>query len=147
MSKYMSRPVQFNILKRTYPNSHGSIRGNNFNWYIELKPTPISICYKIMITTEDIGKHGDYKPLVYVKSPKPLKLASGKKSLPHVYNTMEQKICLYDWRYAEWNATMPIAYTIVPWASEWLYYYEIWSVTGEWLGGGHHPANNKKTSS
>jgi len=30
--------------------------------------------------------------------------------------------------------------TIVPWACLWLYYYEVWHTTGEWLGGGLHPS-------
>ena len=34
---------------------------------------------------------------------------------------------------------MLIAETIVPWASEWLFYYEIWKGTGEWYGGGDWP--------
>ena len=34
--------------------------------------------------------------------------------------------------------------TIVPWASLWLYYYEVWHATGEWLGGGEHPIARKK---
>jgi hypothetical protein len=32
---------------------------------------------------------------------------------------------------------MLLADTILPWTSEWLFYYELWSVNGyEWLGGG-----------
>ena len=34
-----------------------------------------------------------------------------------------------------------IANTIIPWTVEWLYYYELWQATGEWLGGGEHPEN------
>ena len=34
---------------------------------------------------------------------------------------------------------MQLATTIVPWCSEWLFYYELWLATGEWLGGGVHP--------
>jgi hypothetical protein len=30
-----------------------------------------------------------------------------------------------------------LAITVVPWISEWLIYYELWLVTGRWLGGGH----------
>jgi hypothetical protein len=29
-----------------------------------------------------------------------------------------------------------IADTLVPWASEWLFDYELWLATGEWYGGG-----------
>jgi hypothetical protein len=31
---------------------------------------------------------------------------------------------------------MLLADSIVPWASEWLFFYEFWLVTGEWDGGG-----------
>ncbi len=27
---------------------------------------------------------------------------------------------------------------IIPWISEWFYYYENWLVTAKWLGGGIH---------
>lgn len=36
-----------------------------------------------------------------------------------------------------------IANTIIPWTIEWLYYYELWLATGEWLGGGDHPEIGK----
>lgn len=33
-----------------------------------------------------------------------------------------------------------IADTLVPWASEWLLFYELWLATdGQWLGEGEHP--------
>lgn len=35
---------------------------------------------------------------------------------------------------------MLISETIVPWASEWLFYFELWLVTKEWMGGGEHPS-------
>ena len=49
------------------------------------------------------------------------------------------RICLY--RYSEFNSSKLLANTIIPWAIEWLYYYELWLATGEWLGGGEHPEN------
>jgi len=39
---------------------------------------------------------------------------------------------------------MLIADTIIPWASEWLFHYEIWKVTKTWHGGGHDPSPGKK---
>jgi hypothetical protein len=39
----------------------------------------------------------------------------------------------------EWHESIPIADTLVPWASEWLFFYELWLATGEWLGEGEHP--------
>jgi hypothetical protein len=57
------------------------------------------------------------------------------ESLPHVYR--EGTLCLY--RKGEWSSAMLIANSIVPWASEWLLFYEIWLATGEWHGGGDWP--------
>ena len=47
----------------------------------------------------------------------------------------KQELCLF-WK--NWDATMPLANTIVPWVADWLYYYEVWLFTGEWEGGGIH---------
>lgn len=35
---------------------------------------------------------------------------------------------------------MLLADTYVPWTMEWLVDFELWLATGEWLGGGEHPA-------
>ena len=32
-----------------------------------------------------------------------------------------------------------IADTIIPWVIEWIYFYELWKITGAWKGGGDHP--------
>ena len=39
----------------------------------------------------------------------------------------------------EFNLSMYISDTIVPWAVEWLFYYEVWLRTGKWQGEGIHP--------
>jgi hypothetical protein len=36
----------------------------------------------------------------------------------------------------EWTSKKCIAQTIIPWAIEWLFHYELWHLTGEWSGGG-----------
>lgn len=43
----------------------------------------------------------------------------------------------------EWTSEMPLAETIIPWASLWLFYFEDWLVTNGWKGGGEHPAIKK----
>lgn len=40
----------------------------------------------------------------------------------------------------EWDSTMLISETIIPWTAEWLLHYELWLATGEWHGGGHEVA-------
>jgi hypothetical protein len=43
-------------------------------------------------------------------------------------------LCLYDPDSSEWDSTMLIADTIVPWAAEWLHDYECWHAFGAWRG-------------
>jgi hypothetical protein len=57
-------------------------------------------------------------------------------ALPHIY--AEGDLCLF--APGEWNSSMAIGRTIIPWASEWLLHYEIWHAAGEWTGGGRHPS-------
>lgn len=68
---------------------------------------------------------------------------------PHKFDIDEKKnmvrICLY--RYSEFDSRKLISNTIIPWTIEWLYFYELWLATGEWLGGGEHVDNSfSKTS-
>lgn len=95
-------------------------------------PTAISPEYVVNVFYR-MGRH----PEIYVREPR-LTLRAGQP-LPHVYSQEEQKLCLYfPSGGKEWNRSMSIATTIVPWASEWLFFYEIWLATGRWLGGGVH---------
>lgn len=53
--------------------------------------------------------------------------------IPHTFK--DNNLCVH--KRGEWDSTKLIQDTIIPWVSLWLYYYEIWKITGEWLGGGH----------
>ncbi len=75
-------------------------------------------------------------PKVWVLSP-PLERRPDGEPIPHVYEG--PRPCLYLPGSGEWRPDRYIADTIVPWTSLWLYYYEVWHATGEWLGGGVHP--------
>jgi hypothetical protein len=62
---------------------------------------------------------------------------------PHRYEICEKekmvRMCLYLPGTGEWSRNKVIANAVVPWAIEWLFFYEIWLSTGEWRGGGQHP--------
>ena len=119
------------LLKTTFSKSNVQIvEHKKMIWKYQLKPTPLSLTYDIKLTY-CMGE----RPHVYVIKPMPLKLAAGELSLPHVYDNDKQELCLF-WK--NWDATMPLASTIVPWIADWLYYYEVWLFTGEWEGGGIH---------
>jgi hypothetical protein len=71
-----------------------------------------------------------------------LRPRSATEQIPHLYPG--EYLCLYRPKYLEWTSQDYIAETIIPWASLWLYYFEIWHAIGEWLGGGEHPQERGK---
>lgn len=63
--------------------------------------------------------------------------------VPHCYHRFYEsddneyvKLCLYYPKYKEWTKSMFLSETIIPWAIDWIKYYELWRITGKWLGGG-----------
>jgi len=50
----------------------------------------------------------------------------------HIYE--EGNLCLFYPRESPWSSTMRIHKTIIPWTAEWLVFYELWKLTGEWQG-------------
>jgi hypothetical protein len=121
--------VQKEVLSRFNPEANICIQKKQLIWTGEIIPSPVSLTYKVKIVYE---LH-DW-PKVYVLEPE-LIIAHGKV-LPHVYSTPEKKLCLYYHDNQGWTPSKLIANTILLWASEWLYHYEIWVATGVWNGGG-----------
>ncbi|MDG4875219.1 hypothetical protein P9273_08930 [Mesorhizobium sp. WSM4935] len=82
-----------------------------------------------------------YAPQVRVLSPALIRLPENPEgSLPHVFDRDgDPRLCLYDPAANEWDATMCLSQTIVPWSADWLACYELWLMTGRWTGGGRHP--------
>jgi hypothetical protein len=67
-----------------------------------------------------------------------VRLADGRK-LPHVYSEDPVELCLFRPRYFEWDESVPLDRTIVPWIYLWLFYFEEWLISDQWKGGGEHP--------
>lgn len=103
---------------------------NRLVWEGQLQPTLLSEKYTIRIIYNK-----NHPPKVFVENPK-LRMRLGEIP-PHLYD--ECNLCLYYPKKNEWNSRKLLSKTIIPWASLWLYYYEIWLATGNWLGGGIHP--------
>jgi hypothetical protein len=121
--------VQKDVLSRFNTEADIRIQKKQLIWTGEIIPSPVSLTYKVKIVYE---LH-DW-PKVYVLEPE-LIIAHGNV-LPHVYSTPEKKLCLYYHDNQGWTPSKLIANTILLWASEWLYHYEIWVATGIWNGGG-----------
>ena len=107
---------------------------NQLFWSGQIKPTPLSKEYTVILIYQ-LRK----SPKVWVVGDELENLDSPE--FPHKFDIDDEskmvRICIY--RNAEFTSSKLLANTIVPWAIEWLYYYELWLATGEWLGGGEHP--------
>lgn len=81
------------------------------------------------------------RPYVIVADP-PIEPRPGTDyvDIPHLmFNDAEHTrsgLCLFDPEGQEWTPADLIAETTIPWTSEWLHYYELWHLFGEWLGPG-----------
>jgi hypothetical protein len=57
--------------------------------------------------------------------------------IPHLIYSADEPaqsgLCLFDPAGKEWSAADLIASTTIHWTAEWLTYYELWHLTGEWL--------------
>lgn len=87
-----------------------------------IKPTSSSINYAFLIDYNYLGS-----PKTYITDPN-IKY----DSKIHLYK--DKSLCLYDCREDPWNHTKHISDTIIPWISEWIVYYEIYKLTGIWIG-------------
>jgi hypothetical protein len=97
---------------------------------------PCELCATYWIKLEyRVGR----RPKVQVESPE-LHGRDGER-IPHMYG--QKHLCLYLPGAGYWSEDKELAKTIIPWASLWLYYYELWHATGEWMGGGLVPGENE----
>jgi hypothetical protein len=71
-----------------------------------------------------------------------LRVLAGGKKLPHIYpyEGKGTRLCLWKPRYKEWDWSMKLSQTYIPWTVEWLWYFEEWLQSGIWAGGGDHPS-------
>jgi hypothetical protein len=131
----VSLAEQLSVMQKLFPAFRHRWSGQTVVWTGDLQPSLLSDRYRVRISY-NLHKY----PFIDVVEPK-LTIRDGSKSIPHVYE--ENRLCLFDPRKNEWSHTMLIAETIIPWTSLWLFYYETWQATGEWLGGGEHPILKK----
>ena len=131
--KGFSAKFQLEKIKELFPNLKIiKSKGNNFEIVIKLRPTTLSEEYDVKICFDKfLGVN------IYVINKK-LKIAENRSKLPHIYPPFNaQRLCLYSPKKRQWTREKLLISTVVPWASEWLQFYELWLVNGDWLGGGH----------
>lgn len=122
-ARSLSMAQQATGLRSVFPDADVALKPYSLRWTGRVQPSDLSRVY----TTRIDYKRGHY-PSIRVLAPELKATEAG--FLPHTYD--DGTLCLHD--VGQWNAAMLIVDTIVPWAAEWLLYYEMWLATGEWYG-------------
>ncbi len=140
MTRFPRRPriqweTQLQLMLEKYPHSSGRITGHSeLTWQADIRPSELSETYRVEVR----GKPYSF-PHVWV-SGRGIDCCKDLSVVPHKFGKEEKpnriQICLQK---GDWNAWLPLAETLVPWAMEWLVQYEIWLCTGTWNGSGIHP--------
>ncbi len=115
-------------LRATIPSVTGTARRGILNCVMSIQPSPMRQVYTVRVRQQNGGR-----PRVTVIDPT-LTLYPGATALPHVYPNDE--LCLY--YPGQWKPDTLLATTMVLRTAEWLTHYELWLVTGQWVGGPHH---------
>jgi hypothetical protein len=127
---------QLHAIRTVIPAARGRVRKGQLTCTVDLKPTPASRTYTVRLAY----RHGT-RPKITVIDP-PLTLHPDANKLPHVYPGDELCLCYP----GQWRQDDLLAYTVLPWTSEWLAHYELWLSTGQWSGGGHTHAHPQRPS-
>lgn len=115
-------------LRERFPKAKTKLSPTQLVWTAPIQPTPGSREYIVRITYA-------LRKIPLVRVVKPELEARPGEELPHTYG--DGSLCLH--KREEWMPDMLIVESTLPWTAEWLFFYEIWRSTGEWLGGGEWP--------
>jgi len=118
----------------TFPDAVCRFDGVGLFWQGRVRPTDESREYVVKVRYR-LGE----SPNAVIISPSLLYLVANStkpgRKLPHVYRGDGDPLCLFFGEH-EWNASMAIADTTIPWVSLWLRFFELWLITNTWEGSG-----------
>lgn len=131
---------QGTFVQRLWPNFKYRVERGKLICGGIIQPTAVSRPYRVRVEYR-----AKQRPQVWVEDPVlRRRQASPDQPIPHTFNSRDpgrEQPCLY---YKDWRSDRLLAHTIIPWLYEWLAFYELWHLTGKWLGGGIHHGNGKK---
>ncbi|PWU09496.1 MAG: hypothetical protein C5B50_27345 [Verrucomicrobia bacterium] len=120
--KHRRLVVEEALLRERFPFLHSRISGDSLRSRGRIRPTECSPEYRVEVNYRPWDS-----PAVRILEPK-----IEPETRLHFYRN--GTLCLYDWREQPWETKWHLADTIVPWTAEWLVFYEIYLLTGRWLG-------------
>lgn len=130
-SSEVSLALQAFSLRQFLPGSTIRVGPQHLTWRGRVQPLPSAGTYSLELRAGRLST-----PTVRVLAPDLVPDGSGR--LPHVYD--DGSLCLG--QPGEWNRSMFFVDTLVPWAFEWLVYYELWRATGTWMGDGEQSTDD-----
>jgi hypothetical protein len=119
--------LQLFEMQRCFPGFRLVAR-SRMTWRGDVQPRPDGATYTLQVQAGKTSKHA---PKVTVIAPE-LVAAPRSAVPPHCF--ADGSLCLYHSSENPWYGDEFIARTILPWAAEWCYFYEVWLETGFWLG-------------
>ena len=119
-------------LRALWPLGKMSLIDGILVWTGSLTPTALSRTYRVRLTLLPSPR----RPVIEVLELSLRELAGPTAVIPHLYCQERLHLCLYTPAKGQWNHTMSVAHTLLPWALLWLYYFEDWLPDRVWRGGG-----------
>lgn len=135
----LSAAAQFVALKNQAPFGIATLLRQGVSWRGTICPSEFGRSY-----TVELFYLLGAAPKVWVREPNLRELAGGRR-LPHVYEQLTQRLCLYLPGCGYWRPAVAVARTMIPWTSLWLYNFEIWIATDVWHTEGQHPDARKRS--
>lgn len=132
--------AQMQAMRERWPGFYGHKFGDGtIGWIGQLQPQAQPYAIEVFWNLRVFDR-----PYVIIGEPA-IKPRAGLAfaDIPHLlFNEKEPTrsgLCLFDPKGREWSPADLIAETTIDWTTEWLLYYELWHLTGEWLapGAGH----------
>lgn len=112
-------------LKRLFPGAHIRLSRDRLVWQADLRPADGCETHSLRLDARTRTP-----PRIYVTAPELVVDHNG--CLPHVYG--DGSLCVAD--VGDWRPDVLYVDSVIPWAMEWLVYYELWCATGVWYGDG-----------
>jgi hypothetical protein len=121
--------------------SYDFVQGKELIFRTELSPSTFSRTYACELHV----RPGKAHPSMIIVAPDLYHLAGGRK-VPHIYPYAGKgvRLCLWTPRLKEWNWHMKLSDTYIPWTLRWLWYFEDWLQSDDWVGGGTHPETTRR---
>ena len=112
---------QVDLMKAAFPSfTWRPNRRGGLTWNGCLQPTAHSREYGVRI------EHDRDSVKTFVDKPRI------RQRAPHLYR--DGALCLFWPKEWAWHPKRSLAETLIPWTALWLYFYEVWLETGEWMG-------------